>query len=288
MKKRDKPGVGPTDEDWNSPGGRLRWLLRERWGGQRANMARDIGVSLTGLTNVITEAQEPGRRLMEAIAGATDVNPGWMLTGQGPPFKSSALAVAHQVLPGSPQQHPDLLTKEKVDHLGDLYSPSRYWLRVQSGEPIVQAQAQKIRKSDLLLLETDRAHFFLERWRSETLCVIRVPRTNPPKFKLAEVEFFGGNDDSDPVSMQADTFDLVPQVITQIVIEETPSGDLRAFKQRVRGEEGTKPRKRPRGLASEPEEMGCPLLAIKDVDIVAVCVLIVRTCMPYLSPTAGS
>jgi hypothetical protein len=238
-------------------------------------MAKAIQMSLSGLINVLEKDQEPGRRLMEAIIENSDVNPGWMLTGKGGSYLSSALPVAHRALPGRPQDHRDLLTDEKVEALGDLYSASRYWLKVQPSEPIMRDKSQQIKSWDLLLMETDKAKLPQEDKLWETLCVIRVPDVDPPEYKLATVSYRPESNDDGQARLEADTFDLGPEVITQIVVEESPGGELRAFKRPARPVK-TEGRLKPRKSGDmRLLDMDCPLI-IGDSAIVAVCLLVVR------------
>ncbi|MFO0881785.1 MAG: hypothetical protein U0840_31185 [Gemmataceae bacterium] len=256
---------------------RIQWLLRERWGDSRAAMARDIGVSVTGLVNVVTGPQQPGRRLLTAILENSDVNPSWLLTGQGRPFLSSALPVAQQVLPGAPQEHPDhLLRDEQVEQMDDLYSRSRYWLRVSGREPVVRDKNQKILAGDLLLMETDRKCYPRTHRLDGRLCVVRVPGTQPPEYKLAELTYQAEDGEGAPERLEADTFDLGALVIERTIIDRMPDGEYQVSRRQMRQLEAKGPDQRPRFVPYHLEDMDFLSLRVRLSDIVAVCILMVR------------
>ncbi|MFQ3594202.1 MAG: hypothetical protein SNJ82_13565 [Gemmataceae bacterium] len=239
-------------------------------------MAKAIGVSVTGLVNVVTGPQQPGRRLLTAIVEHSDVNPSWLLTGKGRPFLSSALPVAGQALPGSPQDHPDLLLDEKVEDLGDLYSPSRYWLKVGPKEPVLRDRGRKVMAGDLLLMETDRASFPSTHRLDMRLCVVRVLGKQPPEYKLAELAYQAEDGEGAPERLEADTFDIGIQVIERTVIDRMPDGEFQVSRRELRQLEAKGPDQRPRFVPFRPEDVDYLSLRIGLSDIVAVCILIVR------------
>jgi hypothetical protein len=239
-------------------------------------MARAIQMSLPGLVKVVTDKQEPGRQLLTAIVRHSSVNPRWLLTAEGPPFTSASLPIAHRVLPGPPLQHPDLLAGEHAPDLGDLYSTSRYFLKVSSREPLAHDEQQKVKPGDLVLLETDTARFEKEQLY-EQLAAIRVPRTDPPQFKLAQVSFYAGDDEDGPDRLEADTFDLGPTVVTETIIHERPGSEPQVFRRRARLAKRAKPGQLPQTVPVRPPDLDYTDLQIAFTDIVAVAILIVRT-----------
>ena len=127
MSKKKEESPSRSGEGWDAAE-RVKWLLHDRWQGNRSAMAKAIQMSVTGLIKVVTGQQPPGRQLLAAIVRNAEVNAAWLLTGNGPPYTAAALPVADRVLPGPPREHRDLLIDEKVEDLGTLYSPTRYWL----------------------------------------------------------------------------------------------------------------------------------------------------------------
>src|SRR5262245_48984397 len=106
----------PTTRGWETAGGRVRWLLHEKWAGNCSAMARAIGVSHTERNKIGFGGREPGRRVLEAVAAYPRFNPVWILSGQGEPMLEAprppapiAVPIAESVLPGPLHQHPDLL-----------------------------------------------------------------------------------------------------------------------------------------------------------------------------------
>src|SRR5687768_2969655 len=94
---------------------RLQRLMDTYFGGSRSALAAAARVPLTNIVKVVTGQQAPGRQLLETITKNTDANPTWLLTGEGPPLRSSAIPVARELLPGAPGNHTELLGPERVE-----------------------------------------------------------------------------------------------------------------------------------------------------------------------------
>lgn len=253
----------------------MKWLLMTRWQGNRSAMARATGVTHTAIAKVVTDQQEPGRRLLAKIAAAADVSADWLLTGHGPPYTPAAIPVADRALPGAPHEHTADLVDEKVEGLPDLYTPSRYWLKVKRGEPVLKDPEQKVKAGDLLLLESSRDSLPKPPDLWQTLCVIRLPRSEPPQFKVAVVDYVERSE-GDPEHLEADVFALEGELIKQTIVEESPTGDLRAYSRLVRREKSEGPRE---FTGTRPVHHLDPALfplRIKYADVVAVCILVVR------------
>ena len=144
-------------------GGRVSWLLRNVWDGNRAAMARDVGVSHTAINRVVSGERTPGRVLLTAISGHPKVNPGWLLTGEGEPLLAEreespvggwALPIAKRPLPGPPQENMTLLSGESFPVARPYYVRSRYWLEIQESDIVAQDLRQKTSPGDLLLVDT--------------------------------------------------------------------------------------------------------------------------------------
>lgn len=261
----------PTS-DWATPTGRVKWLLEHRHGGSRSTMAKATGVSLTGIIKVVTDQQTPGRRLLEKIAQTTDVSPAWLFAGEGQPFKGSAIPVVTACLPGAPTPREAGSADEGVPEVADLYSPSRYWLKLDAIEPAVKVGGTNLRAGDLMLMETDRVTFppveeLTGRWG-----VVRVPARGGPTVRLAELTYFKKSDDY-PAHLEAETFVHHPLKGQQIVIDEYPNGTWQVAKRTVRYEQkegGTGGSTRKPWVSSIlPHEVGTD-------DVVALCALLVR------------
>src|SRR5438876_545394 len=113
----------------DTAGGRMRWLLHNVWEGNCSAMAKAVGISPSMVNRIDHAGREPGRRVMEAVAAYPKLNRAWVLTGEGEPVRSVAVAVVDRPLPGPPRKHSSLLTGS-MEPL--TVSPdSMYWLRLQ-------------------------------------------------------------------------------------------------------------------------------------------------------------
>src|SRR4051812_9308103 len=75
--------------EWTTVNGRVRWLVKTRFAGNRSAMAKAIGFSHTVIANVVN-GKAPGRRLLEAIAARLGVDAVWLREGEGQPFRREA------------------------------------------------------------------------------------------------------------------------------------------------------------------------------------------------------
>ena len=158
-----KTTYGPLDPE--TSGGRIAILLRDVWGGNQRKMAEDGGVSQPAISKVVRGDQPPGRRLLELVAADPKVNPDWVLRGVGGPTPAPApestggdwmVPVAGCILPGHPRRHAALLTGARLPVATFYRSESRYLLAVQSGDPVVPAEGERVDPGDHLLMEADR------------------------------------------------------------------------------------------------------------------------------------
>lgn len=276
MRRQGKAAKG--SKEWATPAGRVKWLLVHRWAHNRSAMARDIEATHTAIVKVVTGQQEPGRRLLALIATHTDVSADWLLTGRGQPFTPPAIPVAHQPLPGPPLQHANHLVDDQVEGFAHLYSPSRYWLRIEGSEPVCRDTIQKIKRGDLILFETDRQLFPPPERFTDRMCIVRVPETKPAEFRLAAVQFHEATVDRGGEQLEADTFWFDGEVITQFIVEVHPRGETCVHERQVRRVMSEGARQFARTQPADPFDPRLHPLRIDAADIVAVGILIVRRC----------
>lgn len=262
-----------VDPDWTTSMGRVKWILASRYGGNRSAMAKDTGVSLTGIIKVITGQQNPGRRLMEKIVQSTDISPAWLLAGEGQPLTGSALPVAIGCLPGPPTEGHALLTDERVSELTELYSSSRYWLKLGAAEPVVKASGISFRVGDLLLMDTDRTKFPPVEQLNELWGVVRVQGRRESRVQLAALSYYTESEDNGPAHLEAETYEHHPQVITRVKVDIYPDGRIETSGHSVCMEQ-------PKGGDSKPSKQRWQSSILSHMidyeNVVAVCVLFVR------------
>lgn len=258
--------------EWATPTDRVKWLLEHQHGGSRSGMAKATGVSLTGLIKVVTEQQTPGRRLLEKIVQNTDVSPAWLFAGEGQPFKGAAMPVTEACVSEPPPDAEKATGASNVPDLADLYSPTRYWLRLGRGEPAVKASGNGVKAGDLMLMETDRSTFPSPQRLHSMWGVARVRGRGESVLRLVGFEYVRESDEHDAF-LQAETFAHHPQKVRRIIIDEFADGTLEASKRAVlleQPDEGSRERTKGRWAASIFPQTVTP------DDVVAVCVLLIR------------
>jgi len=141
---------------------RVDLLLKKVWQGSQTKMARDIGVSQSVVSHVVVGRQEPGRKLLAAIASNPLVNPRWLITGEGEPLVAQftepgrrALYVATGLFEGLPEEHSECLGSMLEVPLR-FYRATRYWYEIPEGCPLVSSSSLKVAVGDLVLFEPDR------------------------------------------------------------------------------------------------------------------------------------
>src|SRR5262249_7819585 len=141
---------------------RLNLLCKSIWKGNRSRMAKDLGISQPVMSRVLAGQQAPSTKLLEALARWPRLNVRWLFNGEGEPLRDRGLGdggghlgpVASQLLPGSPQGHPELLTGLSLAVATAYYSPTSYFFRLESRDPLVSARGSRTAAGDYLLVET--------------------------------------------------------------------------------------------------------------------------------------
>ncbi len=259
---------------------RFVWLLDNLYGGNRAEMVRRTGVSMTGIIKIVTGEQDAGRRILEKLAANTAANAAWLLTGEGPPLRGSGLPVADVCLPGAPDRHRELLAADKVTEADGLYSPTRYWLRLSPREWAVLPASRKLAADtaldsetklaagDLMLMETDRKKFPTAERLGGRWCALR-PGGRPAR--LARLDYTPPSGDGEPGVLEAETFRARLPKARRIVIDALPDGEYRVTETEFAARE----HRSAAGSRAAPEVPPLPA-GIRPDDVVAVCVLLVR------------
>jgi transcriptional regulator with XRE-family HTH domain len=231
---RARPTTGPK-WDLTTAGGRVKWLLDTKYHGNRSAFAEAIGCSHTIISKVAS-GQSPGRKLLTAIAERLNVNPGWLLMGEGKPFRKSgpaaAIPVSRVLLAGPPAEH-RFSTEDWIDLTEDVRPASQYWLVLTPSLPIVRSKHRGFSDGDRLLMETDCSRFPRREDVYDDLCIIRP--ASDDQLELAVVTMEGGSED-EPERLVGYMFQPEPEASGQWedVYRHLPDGTIHHERRRVR------------------------------------------------------
>ncbi len=274
---------------------RVKFLLDYHWGGNQRQMARDLGVSQGLISKIVRGHQGAGKRFLATLARQPGVNADWVLRGEGQPLTlppKGTLPVAAGVLPGPPEQHPQLLTGQRHPVAEALDRASRYWLELPPGSPLLRDESLHLLAGDLLLMEADPAWTGRMDLIEGRLGGIHLPRGQQ------EASYPLGKFSRGPLGLIFDALDMALRLVTFPVppfvppqetpppsAPEAPESEERHRTRkgptlRMLKDEERRAEARRQGLQSqtrtrvEPEEQ--PAAAFTLQDIVAVCVYLAR------------
>ena len=273
MKKPKKRRESGGSADMSARIAELDHLL---WGGNEAQMAKDLGVSQPVLWRVVHGTQTPPGRLIENLGQDPRINPAWLLRGEGEPTgpesgQGIAIPIAKQLLPGLPQDHHDYLSPETFALSPSLYRRSRYWFEVQPGDPVLRSRL-RINARDLLLMDADRREIPSQERLYQRLCGVKMNGA----MKLGLVDYFEGNEDSGPPRLEVDTFDVGvdPSEVRSELVKVKAQGrprEIRNFYRLVPDKTGKKVK-----VSVSDHELNPILPTIAPAGIVCIAVLMVR------------
>jgi len=206
--------------------------------GQTREMARTLGITHSVISKIRRGLQGPGEQVLAALESHKQVNSRWLLEGEGEPIlplTGGTLPIALDILPDRPALHPDLLTGERYPVSAERERDTRYWLRLYDTHPLVQAPHLCMLPNDLLLVETDLAHFGRPDVMDNTLCAIELPRSTAPQFTFAAISVQG-----DKIFAKL----FLPALTEDAKDHSSTSSDKRYFGFRVDAETGGVKRRR--------------------------------------------
>lgn len=196
-------------------------------------MASAIGFSRTIVARVITGGT-PGKRLLAAIEGHLNLNPGWLTTGRGRPFPPDGdghtrhgIPVTTTLLPGPPLPHQELLSDGRIQVPEIVPTARLYWLVLTAGQPILRNPSSGFRPGDHLLMGTDPAESPNKAKIFHDLCVVKGGAGGRP-LRLAEVNYHEGSRDFGPSCLGATVYEDRPpgQTVTENTYRHDPDGGV--------------------------------------------------------------
>jgi hypothetical protein len=142
-------------------------------------MAAATDIAQPTISSIIAGRYEPGARVLAKLASLPAVNPEWVYSGQGVPFRVKRtpkgriaspaffLPITQTPLRTTPEQSTAMFTGEVHPVSAESFSPTRYWWEIALGEYFTPSMLRELRlhERDLVLIEThpdvvhDPAHF---------------------------------------------------------------------------------------------------------------------------------
>ena len=153
-------------------------------------MARAIRVSQGLISKVVNGQQNPGQRLLNALAAHPRINAEWVLCGLGQPVpfpEEGSLPVTTALLPGPPLRFPQFLSGRRHPVARDYARPTRYWWMLTSTSALVSEPALRLALGDLLLMEADEEWTRRPDMTAGRICGFRFGSAADPSYRAGTV-----------------------------------------------------------------------------------------------------
>lgn len=151
----------PQQVEWQTAARERFVLVLERlFAGNQTRLARALGVTQAFVSIVVRGVQPPTRNLMARVGVVERVNPHWAATGEGEPLRPDTrgtLPVSDMLLPGGLADHSALLTGERYAVASEHERATCYFWRLPPDHYAATVAPWRLRRGDLILLDTDPA-----------------------------------------------------------------------------------------------------------------------------------
>lgn len=218
-------------------GSRFQFVLQQIFDGLQSRMAEAIECSQPMISRIVTGKQAPGPHVMAKLASLNELNPNWVYTGEGVPFRGTERScegrTASYILPVV--RHPLMDSPVRADLIGsggmypvaaESYAPTRYWLEVVENDDLTPQKREYLglRPHDLLLIETNPAVLGMMQHALRRLCVVA---TSQDVLRLAQVGNGTANNTPGIDGLAADYL-TEPQSAAEKLTKERRGGKLPA------------------------------------------------------------
>lgn len=182
---------------------RVRYFYETLYFKNQLAMAKEMKISQASVSKVLSGDRMPGRKFLAALAACEKVNPDWLYSGTGTPFREP-LKTYQDRLPILRTIPSHEWTGEE-DHLTTnwpvmpgLYTKGCYFLEAQSNMPLVKSSALAINKGDLLLMKPLKDYPLRANDLDERLAVVETQNTNTkePDMVLGQLNWHQEEDGS--------------------------------------------------------------------------------------------
>jgi len=127
--------------------------------GNQREFARAVGCAQPVISRIVNGKQEPGRELLEKIAGLEGVDRAALLATLKSETPNSHVSetmvpIAHCLLDGHPATRWDQLTTSTVAVSPSVFRPSLYAVAARSCQPACSDPSERMRPDDLIIIES--------------------------------------------------------------------------------------------------------------------------------------
>jgi transcriptional regulator with XRE-family HTH domain len=158
-----KKGLSPIAD-------RIRLLIEELCHGSQRSLASLAGCSQAALSKILLGKQEPGKRVLEMIAGIPRVNPAWLFDGVGSPLVDpppvvprfeASVPIVTGLVPGPLRDFKSYRSSRAIYVSETVASESVYGVLASECVPAVRCPAEAMLDGDFLIIDSDKS-----RWQS--------------------------------------------------------------------------------------------------------------------------
>ena len=158
---------------------RVAWLLNRIWAGSQSAMARDVGISQSTVSRVVSNQLDLSPRFLRLLAKDPRVNAAWIHEGVGQPLQESTaddstLPIFNRLLSAAELTSAAVPSAERQPVASELCLPARYFLRLNGSDAVVQPSAHGLLAGDRMLFQAFAASPRAEDLSPGAYCAVRL------------------------------------------------------------------------------------------------------------------
>jgi len=182
---------------------RIRYLYEELFYKNQLEMARAVEISQTTISKVINGHRKPGRKFLTALAAHAKVNPEWLYSGTGDPFREPLKKYLDRLpifrtIPAldCDSREEFLIANRPVMH--GQYTKGCYFLETHTEMPLVHSSGLSIVRGDLMLMKPLKDFPLKANALDERIAVVKLlnPKTQETELMIGQLDWFDDEEGS--------------------------------------------------------------------------------------------